>query len=38
MEIQGPAIVEEQSSSTVIYPKQSLTVDAYGNLIIETEV
>src|SRR5699024_1949374 len=38
MTIQGPAIVEEQSASTVIYPGQSLTVDAYGNLIIETEV
>ena len=38
MTIQGPAIVEEQSASTVIDPGQSLTVDAYGNLIIETEV
>lgn len=36
--IQGPAIVEEPSSSTVIYPGQSLTVDIYGNLIIEMEV
>ncbi|MBU8769482.1 hydantoinase/oxoprolinase family protein [Cytobacillus oceanisediminis] len=38
MEISGPAIVEEQSASTVIYPGQSLTVDEYGNLIIETGV
>ncbi|MGA5691602.1 hydantoinase/oxoprolinase family protein [Cytobacillus pseudoceanisediminis] len=38
MEIFGPAIVEEQSASTVIYPGQSLTVDEYGNLIIETGV
>jgi len=38
MTIQGPAIVEEQSSSTVIYPNQTLTVDAYGNLMIEMEV
>lgn len=38
MQISGPAIVEEQSASTVIYPGQSLTVDEYGNLIIETGV
>ncbi|MDM5225056.1 hydantoinase/oxoprolinase family protein [Cytobacillus sp. NJ13] len=38
MLISGPAIVEEQSASTVIYPGQSLTVDEYGNLIIETGV
>lgn len=36
--IQGPAIVEESSSSTVIYPGQSLLVDAYGNLVIHTGV
>ncbi|WP_134698660.1 hydantoinase/oxoprolinase family protein [Ammoniphilus sp. YIM 78166] len=36
--IQGPAIVEEQSSSTVVYPGQSLVVDEYGNLIINTGV
>lgn len=36
--IQGPAIVEEESSSAVIYPGQSLTVDAYGNLIVHTGV
>ncbi|MCC3646855.1 hydantoinase/oxoprolinase family protein [Cytobacillus oceanisediminis] len=38
MKISGPAIVEEPSASTVIYPDQSLTVDVYGNLIIETGV
>ncbi|TCP29584.1 N-methylhydantoinase A [Scopulibacillus darangshiensis] len=36
--IEGPAIVEEPSASTVIYPDQSLTVDEYGNLIIDTGV
>ena len=36
--IDGPAIIEEQSASTVIYPGQTLTVDKYGNLIIKTEV
>ncbi len=36
IEIQGPAIVEEQSAATVLYPGQTLTVDAYGNLLIDT--
>lgn len=36
--IQGPAVVEERSASTVILEGQRLTVDVYGNLIIETEV
>ncbi|WP_026576156.1 hydantoinase/oxoprolinase family protein [Bacillus sp. UNC438CL73TsuS30] len=36
--VEGPVIVEEQSASTVVYPGQSVTVDAYGNLIIETGV
>jgi N-methylhydantoinase A len=31
----GPAIVEEPSSSTVIYPDQTCRVDRYGNLIVE---
>jgi len=38
MKIEGPAIVEEPTSSTVVYPEQILTVDKYGNLIIETGV
>lgn len=37
-EVEGPAIVEEKTASTVIYPGQTLTVDAYGNLIIATGV
>ncbi|WP_031514780.1 hydantoinase/oxoprolinase family protein [Desulfofalx alkaliphila] len=36
--VEGPAIVEEQSASTIIYPGQSLIVDEYGNLIINTGV
>ncbi|MDQ0253391.1 N-methylhydantoinase A [Evansella vedderi] len=36
--IQGPAVVEEQSNSTILYPDQTLTVDIYGNLIINTGV
>ena len=34
--IEGPAIVEESKSVTVLCPRQTLTVDAYGNLIINT--
>lgn len=38
MTIQGPAIIEEKQTSTILYSGQSLTVDQYGNLIIETGV
>ncbi|MBZ5201527.1 hydantoinase/oxoprolinase family protein [Planomicrobium chinense] len=38
MSIQGPAIVEEPTATTVFYSGQTLSVDVYGNLIIETEV
>jgi N-methylhydantoinase A len=38
VQVSGPAIVEESSASTVLYPGQSLTVDEYGNLIIDTGV
>ncbi|WP_062234480.1 hydantoinase/oxoprolinase family protein [Fictibacillus sp. FJAT-27399] len=38
LKVVGPAIIEESSASTVIYPGQSLEVDQYGNLIIETGV
>jgi len=34
-EILGPAIVEEPDSTTVVFPEQRLTVDEYGNLLIE---
>ena len=37
-EIGGPAIVEEKTTSTVLYPGQLLRLDEYGNLIIETGV
>lgn len=36
--IAGPAIIEEVSSSAVIYPGQTVTVDPYGNLIVQTGV
>lgn len=34
-EILGPAIVEEPDSTIVVFPDQRLTVDEYGNLLIE---
>jgi N-methylhydantoinase A len=33
--IQGPALVEEKAATTLVGQGQSLTVDAYGNLIID---
>lgn len=33
--IQGPAVIEEMSSTTVIRPGQSLMVDDYGNLVVD---
>lgn len=38
MVVEGPAIIEETSSSTVVYPNMKVLVDNYGNLIIETGV
>lgn len=31
---QGPAIVEEPASTTVVYPGQTLEVDQFGNLVV----
>ncbi len=36
MMVEGPAIVEEPTTATVLYPGQTLQVDPYGNLIVET--
>lgn len=33
----GPVVIEEISSSTVVYPGQNVVVDQYGNLIITEE-
>jgi len=33
--IEGPALVEEYASTTVVFPGDRLTVDRFGNLIIE---
>lgn len=38
MKIDGPAIIEEVTTSTVVYPQMEVTIDKYGNLIINTEV
>ncbi len=36
--IQGPLVVEEPTTATVVCPGQTLSVDKYGNLIIDMEV
>ncbi|MPN10334.1 hypothetical protein SDC9_157629 [bioreactor metagenome] len=33
----GPVVIEEKTSSTVVYPGQNVTVDEYGNLIVTEE-
>jgi N-methylhydantoinase A len=37
-QVEGPAVVEEPAASTVLFPGDRLTVDDYGNLIIEVEI
>jgi N-methylhydantoinase A len=37
-QVTGPAIVSEAASATVLYSGQTLTVDPYGNLVIDTGV
>ncbi len=34
-QIQGPAVIEEPASVTILNPGQRLAVDAYGHLVIE---
>ncbi|MCL2392173.1 MAG: hydantoinase/oxoprolinase family protein [Oscillospiraceae bacterium] len=34
--LDGPAVIEEKASAALVCPGQSLHVDTYGNLIIET--
>jgi N-methylhydantoinase A len=33
--VEGPALIEEHASTTVIFPGDVMTVDEYGNLVIE---
>jgi len=35
MQLEGPAIVQDLTSSLVLPPKHSMTVDSYGNLVID---
>jgi N-methylhydantoinase A len=35
MRLQGPAIIEEKTSTIVLYPGQSAEVDPYLNIAIE---
>jgi N-methylhydantoinase A len=36
--VDGPAIIEEPSSTSVVHPEQRACVDKVGNLVLETEV
>ncbi|HAX51174.1 hydantoinase/oxoprolinase family protein [Muricomes intestini] len=38
MKLEGPAIIEEVSSSAVIYPGMKASVDKFGDILIETGV
>ncbi len=38
MTISGPAVIEEVSASTVVYPGMTALIDKYGDIIIETGV
>ncbi len=38
MVLSGPAVIEELSASTVIYPGMTAYIDKYGDIIIETGV
>jgi N-methylhydantoinase A len=33
--IAGPALIEEYASTTVVHPGDVVTVDAFGDLVIE---
>jgi len=33
---EGPAIIEQSDTTTVVYPGQRCRTDAFGNLLIET--
>jgi N-methylhydantoinase A len=35
--VEGPALIEEHASTTVIHPNDVLIVDAFGNLHIEIQ-
>jgi len=37
-EILGPAVIEDPAASTVLFPGDRLSVDEYGNLIIEVAI
>ncbi|MFZ5633616.1 MAG: hydantoinase/oxoprolinase family protein [Bacillota bacterium] len=38
LRIKGPAVVEQDDTTTVIWPRMSASTDAYGNLIIDVGV
>jgi N-methylhydantoinase A len=36
--VEGPAVVEEPAASTVLFPDDRLSVDDYGNLLVEVGI
>lgn len=36
-QVQGPAVIEQTDSTTVLLPGQTATVDRYGNIIVEIQ-
>ena len=35
--LEGPAVIEDEWSTTVVYPGQRVTADHLGNLVIEVD-
>jgi N-methylhydantoinase A/oxoprolinase/acetone carboxylase beta subunit len=33
--VEGPAVIEQLDSTTLVWPNQTASVDAYGNLVLE---
>jgi N-methylhydantoinase A len=38
LQLEGPAVIEEFGSTTVVFPRQYVEVDPHGILIIRREV
>jgi N-methylhydantoinase A len=36
--VEGPAVIEERMSTTIVHPGQTLSVDEYGNCLLRTTV
>jgi N-methylhydantoinase A len=33
--VEGPVVIEQLDSTTLVWPNQTASVDAYGNLVLE---